>query len=79
MQRDRHLAVIAEHGRIAWQRRSDYSMRSLVEAAMYRYNTIIGWRLRARILRNQRTEAKIACIVLNRMTWLGMPVTVRVV
>jgi hypothetical protein len=78
-QRDRHLVAIAEHGRIAWQRSSGYSRRSLVETAMYRYKTIIGRRLHARILTNQRTEAKIACNVLNRMTWLGMPVTVRVV
>jgi Transposase DDE domain len=78
-QRDRHLAAIAEHGRIAWQRSSGYSLRSLVETAMYRYKTIIGRRLQARSLRTQRTEAKIACNVLNRMTWLGMPVTVRIV
>ena len=77
-QRDGHLAAIAEHGRIAWQRSSGYSRRSLVETAMYRYKTIIGRRLHARILPNQRTEAKIACNVVNRMTWLGMPVTVRV-
>jgi len=60
-QRDRHLAAIARHGRIAWQRSSGYSRRSLVETAMYRYKTIIGRRLHARILPNQRTEAKIAC------------------
>jgi hypothetical protein len=78
-QRDRHLATIAEHGRMAWQRSSGYSRRSLVETAIYRYKTIIGRRLHARILRNQRTEAKIACNVLNWMTWLGMPVTVRIV
>src|SRR5271166_3373270 len=78
-QRDRHLAEIAEHGRLAWQRSSGYSRRSLVETAMYRYKTIIGRRLHARILPNQRTEAKIACNVVNRMTRLGMPVTVRVV
>ena len=77
-QRDRHLAAIAEHGRIDWQRSSGYSRRSLVETAMYRYKTIIGRRLHARILPNQQTEAKTACNVLNRMTWLGMPVTVRV-
>ncbi|HME27854.1 MAG TPA: IS5/IS1182 family transposase, partial [Acetobacteraceae bacterium] len=58
---------------------SGYSRRSLVETAMYRYKTIIGRRLHARILPNQRTEAKIACNVVNRMTRLGMPVTVRVV
>ncbi len=78
-QRDGHLAAIAEHGRIAWQSSSGYSRRSLVETAMYRYKTIIGRRLHARILTNQRTEAKVACNVLNQMTWLGMPITVRVV
>jgi hypothetical protein len=77
-QRDRHLAAKAEHGRIAWQRSSGYSRRSLVETAMYRCKTIIGRRLHARILPNQRTEAKIACNVVNRMTCLGMPVTIRV-
>ena len=77
-QRDRHLAAISEHGRIAWQRSSGYCRRSLAETAMYRYKTIIGRRLHARILPNQRSEAKIACDVLNRMIWLGMPVTVRV-
>ena len=78
-QRDRHLAAIAEHGRIAWQRSSGYGRRSLAETAMYRYKTIIGRRLHARSLPNQRTEAKIACNVLNQMTSLGMPATVRVV
>jgi hypothetical protein len=77
-QRDRHLQAIAEHGRINWQRSSGYGRRSLVETAMYRFKTIIGRRLRARILPNQRTEAKIGCNVLNRMTKLGMPVSVRI-
>lgn len=77
-QRDQHLQTIARHGRISWQRRSGYCRRSLVETAMYRYKTIIGRRLHARTLPNQRTEAKIGCNVLNRMTSLGMPVSVRV-
>jgi hypothetical protein len=77
-QRDRHLRTIAEHGRISWQRSSGYCRRSLVEAAMYRGKTIIGRRLQARTLPNQRTEAKIGCNVLNRMTNLGMPISVRV-
>jgi hypothetical protein len=78
-QRNRHLAAIAEHGRIVWQRSSGCSRRSLVETAMYRYKTIIDSRLHARILSNQRTEAGIACNVVDRMTCLGMPVTVRIV
>ena len=77
-QRDQHLQAIAEHGRISWQRSSGYGRRSLAETAMYRYKTIIGRRLRARTLPNQRTEAKIGCNVLNRMTNLGMPVSVRI-
>jgi hypothetical protein len=77
-QRDQHLQTIAEHGRINRQRSSGYCRRSLVETAMYRYKTIIGWRLHARTLPNQLTEAKIGCNVLNRVTDLGMPVSVRI-
>jgi len=77
-QRDRHIAAIDEHGRMGWQRRSGYNRRSLVETAMYRYKTIVGRRLHARALPNQRTEAKIGCNVLNRMTTLGMPATIRI-
>jgi len=76
-QREGHIAMIAQHGRIGWQRRSGYGRRSLIETAVYRYKTIIGRRLCARSLANQRTEAKIGCNVLNRMTRFGMPVTVR--
>jgi hypothetical protein len=36
-QRDRHLTMIDEHGRVGWQRRSGYNRRSLVETAMFRY------------------------------------------
>jgi hypothetical protein len=45
---------------------------------MYRYKTIIGRRLHAQSLPNQRTEAKVGCNVLNRMTGLGMPVSARI-
>ena len=45
---------------------------------MYRYKTIIGRRLHARTLTNQRAEAKIGCGVLNRMTALGMPTSARI-
>ncbi len=77
-QRDDHLRSIRKHGRIGWQRRSGFGRRSLVETAMYRYKTIIGRRLHARSLSNQKTDAKIACNALNRMTSLGMPISVRI-
>lgn len=44
---------------------------------MFRYKTIIGRRLHARSLPYQQTEAKVGCGVLNRMTALGMPVSLR--
>jgi transposase len=74
-QPDIHLTTIAKHGRMSWQRSSGYNRRSLVETAMFRYKTVIGRRLHARTLPNQRTEAKVGCNVLNRMTGLGMPVS----
>jgi transposase len=77
-QRDRHIKEIEEHGRRGWQRRTGYGRRSLIETAMFRYKTIIGRSLHARTLPNQQTEAKIGCKVLNRMTSLGMPVSVRI-
>jgi hypothetical protein len=43
---------------------------------MYRYKTIIGRRLYARSLSNQHREAKIACNILNKMTNLGIPISV---
>jgi Transposase DDE domain len=78
MQRDKHLTTIAEHGRMSWQRSSGYNRRSLAETAMFRYKTVIGRRLHARTLPNQRTEAKVGCNVLNRMTGLGMPGSARI-
>jgi hypothetical protein len=35
-QRDLHIATIAKHGRVGWQRRSGYNRRSLTETAMFR-------------------------------------------
>ena len=48
------------------------------EVAMLRYKTLIGRRLHARTLPTQKTEAKVACKVINIMTGLGMPVSCRV-
>ena len=76
-QRDQHLRMIREKGRMGWQRAVGYGRRSLGENAMFRYKTIIGRRLRARTLPGQKTEARVGCSVLNRMTRLGMPVSQR--
>ncbi len=76
-QRDRHLRMIQEKGRMGWQRAVGYGRRSLGETAVFRYKAIIGRRLRARTLPGQKTEARVGCSVLNRITRLGMPVSQR--
>ncbi len=45
---------------------------------MFRVKRLFGGHLWARSLETQRTEAVVKCAVLNRMTRLGMPETVRV-
>ena len=76
-QRDRHLAMIAEQGRLAWQATTGYGQRSLVETTMGRYKALIGPRLRARGFTAQRTEAAVGVAVLNRMLAAGRPDSVR--
>jgi Transposase DDE domain len=76
--RDRHIQTIQEKGRRGWQRAVGYGQRSLVETAMFRYKVLIGPTLRSRTLAAQKTEARVACSVLNRMTRCGMPVSQRI-
>jgi hypothetical protein len=78
-QRDVHLRMIRDRGRLGWQRAVGYGRRALAETAVFRYKAIIGRRLRARTLPAQKTEARVACAVLNRMTGLGRPVSQRTV
>src|SRR4029079_10874330 len=44
-QRDRHIRLIAERGRMAWQKATSYGRRSLAETAIGRYKAIIGPKL----------------------------------
>ena len=77
-QRDQHLQMIQERGRLGWQKAVNYGRRSLGEVAMMRYKTLIGRRLHARTLPTQKSEAATACKVINIMTYLGMPVSQRI-
>ena len=76
-QRDRHLEMITEQGRLAWQAATDYGQRSLVETTMGRYKALIGPRLRARGFAAQQAEATIGVTVLNRMLLTGRPKSAR--
>jgi len=76
-QRDRHLAMMAERGRLAWQRATGYGRRALAETTMGRYKALIGSRLRACGFAAQQTETAIGVAVLNRMLATGRPKSVR--
>ena len=76
-QRDHHLKMITERGRLAWQAATGYGQRSLVETTMGRYKALIGPRLHARGFAAQQTEAAIGVAVLNRMLPAGRPKSVR--
>jgi hypothetical protein len=74
-QRDRHIQVIAEQGRMNWQKTSGYNARAGAEGAMSRYKRIIGDTLRSHTRPAQEVETRIAVNVLNRM--LDRPESVR--
>ena len=76
--RDRHLGLMAEKGRMEWQRLTGYGRRALAETAMGRWKHLIGPELRARTLSGQQGEVALAVSVLNRMTRTAKPVSVRV-
>ena len=76
--RDVNLRRIRDVGRKQWKAESGYHRRSLAETTMFRFKTIFGDQLRARELARQKTEARIKCAALNRMTRLGMPDSYRV-
>jgi hypothetical protein len=76
-QRDRHLQLIAERGRMAWQIASGYTKRAKAEAAIGRWKQVIGDRLRAHTDERRATEVDVAVHVLNRMLDLGRPSSVR--
>ena len=75
--RDCHIQLIAEQGRMAWQRASGYGRRSVVETAIGRYKHLIGPKLRARTLPGQQGEVALAVAVLNRMIRIAKPISER--
>ena len=77
-QRDQHIQAIEQHGRIAWQQKTGYGLRNLVELAMQRYKRIFGNTMKVQALPQQKTEAWASVFALNKMTNLGMPVSVKI-
>lgn len=60
--------------RALWKKLKGYHIRSLVETAMYRIKQLTGCVLKSRTFETQQVEAYVKCLVVNKMTRLGMPV-----
>lgn len=77
-ERNRHIESIENDGRMEWQRQTNYGLRAYAELAIQRYKRIIGNSMKARSLPQQKAEAQASVRLLNVMTVLGMPISVKV-
>ncbi len=76
--RDRHLQLVAEKGRMGWQKASRYNRRARAEATIGRFKRVIGDGLRSRTDQRRASEVGVAVHALNRMLELGRPESVRI-
>jgi len=76
-QRNRNLQEIKTFGRMNWQKARDYGRRNYSELCIQRYKQILGNQLHAREFSRQENEAMVGCVILNKMTSLGMPISYR--
>ena len=65
--RDRTIKKMQTIGRRRWKKEAGYHRQARVENAFFRYKAIIGGGPRARSPGGRRTEAVIACNILNQM------------
>jgi hypothetical protein len=66
--RNQILEELKAKGRKKWKEESGYHRRSLSETAMFRYKTIIGDKLTARLPDSQSVETHIGCNILSKIT-----------
>lgn len=78
VERDTVLRRIKEEGSYVWRTSSGATRQSLAENAVSRFKALVGAKLSARVLENQRVEAAVKTRMLNRMTSLGMPKSERI-
>ena len=76
--RDQAVKYIQEKGYWAWYYKNNVGRRNRVENTFYRLKTIFGRKLHSRTIPNQDVESQFLCTMLNKMTELGMPKSVRI-
>ncbi len=78
IERDQAIKTIEAIGRKEWKEQQGYHQRSKAETVMFRYKTIIGGALAARIKEHQKTEVTIGCKILNIMMQTAKPKSIKV-
>ena len=64
---------VQKHDLKRWKTEHKYHKRTLNETVMFRFKTIFGDKLDARVMENQKTEIPLKCLILNKFTGIGMP------
>lgn len=72
------LRQIAEQGMAEWKKATGYHRRSIAKNAMYRLKQLFDDSLASRLFETQVTEVHVRIAAMNVMTYLGMPISVRV-
>lgn len=62
-----------EQARKWWKLLHGYHRRSLGETTMYRIKQLTGGELFSRLIDQQRSESHVKCLIVNKITRLGMP------
>ncbi|MGK0482000.1 MAG: hypothetical protein ACJAQ3_001978 [Planctomycetota bacterium] len=71
--RDKTIERVGEVSRQRWKKPSGDHRQGTVENAFFRYRSMLGDRLHARVLAAQVVEVAIGCKILNRLLVLGRP------
>jgi len=75
--RNHAVSQVGYHDLKFWKEKNNYHRRSLAETAMFRFKQLLGAGVQAQTMPRQAREVGIKCLIMNKMTALGMPVTVR--
>lgn len=77
-QRNTIVTYIKEKGLHAWKAKHNFGRRNRVENTFFRLKTLFGRSFFSRTWANQEKEFHLLCYLLNQMTFLGMPKSVKV-
>lgn len=77
-QRELHCARIAEVGKMAWQKETDYGLRSLGETAIFRIKALTEGKFTARTFGAQQSEISIKIAIANKAIRAAKPISERV-